>query len=101
MDLPRRLVSVAGDPIKLTPTEFRLLAVLVRNAGLVLTHQQLLREVWGPGSQTETHYLRVYVNQLRQKLEFSSKRPELIETLPGIGYRLLLIENWPPLKPRR
>ena len=89
VDLPKRLVTLAGRPIRLTPNEYRLLAVLVKNAGVAMTHQQLLREVWGPGSQTETHYLRVYVNQLRQKLS-SDATPEWIETLPGVGYRLVV-----------
>jgi two-component system KDP operon response regulator KdpE len=65
------------------------LAVLVKNAGKVLTHRQLLREVWGPESNEETHYLRVYMNQLRQKLETDSARPQYLLTESGVGYRLV------------
>ena len=75
-------------PVHLTPNEFRLLAVLVKNAGRVLTHRQLLKEVWGPGSAEESHYLRVYMNQLRQKLEVNPARPEFFLTETGVGYRL-------------
>lgn len=88
VDLHKRLVTINGDAVRLTPNEYRLLTVFAKNAGLVLTHQQLLRDVWGPGSQTETHYLRVYVNQLRQKLGPLTDKVSLIETLPGVGYRL-------------
>jgi two-component system KDP operon response regulator KdpE len=88
VDLDRRQVKVNGDAVHLTPNEFKLLSVLVKNAGRVLTHQQLLREVWGPGSGNETHYLRVYVNQLRQKLEDDAARPKYLLTEPGVGYRL-------------
>ena len=88
VDLARREVTRNGQPVRLTPTEYRLLTFLVRHAGRVLTHRQLLREVWGPGAQTESHYLRVYVNQLRQKLEADPARPQLIVTEPGVGYRL-------------
>jgi two-component system KDP operon response regulator KdpE len=89
IDLQRRLVTVGGQSVHLTPNEYRLLSVLAKHAGAVITHQQLLREVWGPGSQTETHYLRVYVNQLRQKLQPEAGSPAIIETIPGVGYRLL------------
>ena len=86
-DLSRREVTVRGERVHLTPNEFRLLAVLIKNAGRVMTHQQLLREVWGPGSSDQSHYVRVYVNQLRQKIERDPARPELILTETGIGYR--------------
>ncbi len=89
VDLGRREVTRHGGPVRLTPTEYRLLAVLVRHAGRVLTHRQLLREVWGPGAQDQNHYLRVYVNQLRQKLEDDAARPALLRTEPGVGYRLM------------
>jgi two-component system, OmpR family, KDP operon response regulator KdpE len=89
VDLIRREVSLAGDPIHLTPNEYRLLAILVKYAGRVLTHRQLLKEIWGPGSSQETHYLRVYMNQLRQKLEVEPAQPKYLITEPGIGYRLL------------
>jgi two-component system KDP operon response regulator KdpE len=88
-DLSRRQVTVDGKPVHLTPNEFKLLAVLIKNAGKVMTHRQLLREVWGPGSGDETHYLRVYMNQLRQKLEPDGMRPRYLLTEPGVGYRLL------------
>jgi len=89
VDLSRREVTVDGKSIHLTPNEFRLMSVLVKNAGKVLTHRQLLREVWGPESNEETHYLRVYMNQLRQKLETDSARPQYILTESGVGYRLI------------
>ena len=88
VDLARRDVSVDGRPVRLTPNEYRLLAVLVKNAGRVMTHRQLLREVWGPGSGEETHYLRVYMNQLRQKLAAEPGRPKYLLTEAGVGYRL-------------
>lgn len=88
VDLARREVSRDGTPVRLTPTEYRLLTTMIRHAGRVLTHQHLLREVWGPGAQTQSHYLRVYMNQLRQKLEPDAMRPRLLVTEPGVGYRL-------------
>lgn len=88
VDLARRLVTVRGQPVKLTPTEYALLRLLVQHAGRVLTHRQILRAVWGPEYVDETHYLRVYFAQLRQKLEADPARPELILTEPGVGYRL-------------
>jgi two-component system KDP operon response regulator KdpE len=81
-------VTVGGREVKLTPTEYELLRFLAANAGKVLTHQQLLREVWGPASADQTHYLRVYVGQLRQKIEADPTRPQYIVTEPGVGYRL-------------
>jgi two-component system KDP operon response regulator KdpE len=89
IDLSARSVSVAGRTVHLTPNEFKLLSVLARNAGKVLTHAQLLAEVWGPGSAGEHHYVRVYMNQLRQKLEKSAARPQYLITEPGVGYRLV------------
>ena len=77
-----------GAEVHLTPTEFRLLTALVRHAGRVLTQGALLREVWGPGAQTQSHYLRVYMNQLRHKLERDPSRPTLLVTETGVGYRL-------------
>lgn len=88
IDLAQRQVSVAGKPVHLTPNEFRLLGVLVKYAGKVLTHRQLLKEVWGPGSGDETHYLRVYMNQLRQKIEPDPTRPKYLLTETGVGYRM-------------
>jgi two-component system KDP operon response regulator KdpE len=88
VDLSRREVTVDSRPVHLTPNEFKLLTVLVKNAGKVLTHRQLLKEVWGPASVDEAHYLRVYMNQLRQKLETDAARPKYLLTEPGVGYRL-------------
>ena len=88
IDLARRVVTVGDDEVRLTPIEFRLLACLARHAGRVLTHEQLLREVWGPGYRSQHHYVRVYVAQLRQKLEHDPARPRWIVTEPGVGYRL-------------
>lgn len=87
VDLAKRQVHVAGEEIHLTPTEYRLLTTLIKHAGKVITHRQLLREVWGPDSSQETHYLRVYVNQLRKKLGDDAAQPKLILTEPAIGYR--------------
>ncbi|MCU0880025.1 MAG: response regulator [Pirellulaceae bacterium] len=86
VDQARRVVLVAGEEVRMTPTEYRLLTTLIKHAGKVLTHRQLLKEVWGPDCTHETHYLRVYVNQLRQKLGSSLK--EALITEPGVGYRL-------------
>ncbi len=90
VDLLRRVVTVDGQEVKLTPKEYDLLRLLVTHAGKVITHQQLLREVWGPGSVYETHYLRVYIGQLRQKLEPDPARPHYLLTESGVGYRLRL-----------
>lgn len=88
VDLSRRLVTRNGEVVKLTPTEYALLRLLIQHAGRVLTHKQILREVWGPEYVEETHYLRVYFAQLRQKLEENPSLPALILTEPGVGYRL-------------
>jgi two-component system KDP operon response regulator KdpE len=88
IDLVRRSVTRNGDAVKLTPIEYRLLVALARKAGRVLTHAQLLREVWGPAAETQRHYLRVYMAQLRHKLEADPARPALLLTEPGVGYRL-------------
>lgn len=93
VDLGRRQVFVGGREVKLTPTEYDLLRVLVAHAGKVLTHQQLLRTVWGPGYAEETHYLRVYIGQLRQKIETTPAQPRYILTEPGVGYRLLDMDD--------
>ncbi len=89
VDLGDRRVTRNGQEVRLTPTEYRLLAAMVRHAGKVLTHRQLLKEVWGQGGEAQSHYLRVYVNQLRQKLERDPARPDLIRTELGVGYRLI------------
>jgi two-component system KDP operon response regulator KdpE len=88
IDLARRQVARAGVDVRLTPIEFRLLAELARHPGRVLTHEHLLREVWGPGYTSQHHYLRVYMGQLRHKLEADPSRPRLLLTEPGVGYRL-------------
>jgi len=88
VDLERRQVTVSGKPVPLTPIEYRLLSMLARHAGKVLTHDVLLREVWGPGYTQQHHYLRVYMAQLRHKLEADPTRPRLLITEPGVGYRL-------------
>jgi len=87
VDLARRVVLRKGKEMKLTATEYSLLALLVRHAGRVLTHRQLLKEVWGPNAVGQTHYLRVYVAHLREKLEADPNKPELIVTESGVGYR--------------
>lgn len=89
VDLGRREVTMGSEPVRLTPTEYRLLLVLVRNAGKVITHRQLLKEVWGPDSVSENQYLRVYMGQLRRKLESDPARPRYLMTEPGVGYRLV------------
>lgn len=88
IDLGARLVCKGGREVRLTRTEYRLVAALAQNAGRVLTHRQLLREVWGPGAAEETHYLRVYMAQLRHKLEDDPARPRHFVTETGVGYRL-------------
>jgi two-component system KDP operon response regulator KdpE len=88
VDLANRRVSVAGREVHLTPIEYRLLATLVKHAGKVLTHRQILVEVWGPNAEFEHQYLRVYMNQLRHKLEAEPARPRYLVTETGVGYRL-------------
>jgi two-component system KDP operon response regulator KdpE len=88
VDLARRLVHAGEKEIRLTPIEFKLLALLVKHAGKVLTHRQILKEVWGPNYAEESHYLRVFVHQLRHKLETDPARPKYLITEAGVGYRL-------------
>ncbi|MBI1379335.1 MAG: response regulator [Frankiales bacterium] len=88
VDLAAGRVTRDGQPVRLTPTEYHLLEVLVRHLGRLVPQQQLLTEVWGPGYEKETHYLRVYVAQLRRKLEVDPSHPRHIITEPGLGYRL-------------
>ena len=83
----KRVTRADGADVRLTPTEWQLLEVLVRNNGRLVTQRQLLQEVWGPSYQTESNYLRVYVAQLRQKIEPLPERPRFILTVPGVGYR--------------
>jgi len=88
VDLASRRVSIGEREVRLTRTEYNLLAVLVKHAGKVLTHRQLLKEVWGPGAVEQHHYLRVYMSQLRHKLEEDPARPRYLVTETGVGYRL-------------
>ncbi len=92
IDLDKRLVTRNGEPVRLTPKEYDLLAILARQAGRVVTHRQILRTVWGPAHQEDTQYLRVFVGQLRGKIEEDLSAPKLIQTEPGIGYRLIADE---------
>lgn len=89
VDLEARTIKKNNEPIKLTATEYRLLSLLARNEGKVLTHQYLLREIWGPGYINQSQYLRVFVAQLRKKIETDANRPEYIITESGIGYRFI------------
>lgn len=91
IDLVARLVKVNSEEIKLTQTEFNLLAILAKNEGKVLTHQYLLKEIWGKSYSDQTQYLRVFVAQLRKKIEKDANHPEMILTESGIGYRFILI----------
>jgi len=90
IDLTHRKVTRGGEEIHLTPIEFRLIATLVRHGGKILTHEQLLTEVWGQGKEKNTQYLRIYLGGLRKKLEPNPARPKLLLTVPGVGYRLAL-----------
>lgn len=88
IDQLRRHVTMRGAEIKLTPIEYKLLTTLVRHAGKVVTHQQLLRDVWGPSHDDQAHYVRVYMAHLRHKIEAEPARPRYLLTEPGVGYRL-------------
>ena len=90
IDLAARVVKKVGAVVHLTPIEFRLLGVLVANAGRVLTHRHLLREVWGPGHVDDNHYLRVFMANLRHKLESDPAQPKMLLTETGVGYRLVM-----------
>jgi two-component system, OmpR family, KDP operon response regulator KdpE len=89
VDLARREVFVRGERVHLTPIEYQLLAVLIQYAGKVVTHRELLKRVWGPSKIDQAHYLRIYMAQLRQKLEVDPAQPRLLETEAGVGYRLV------------
>jgi two-component system KDP operon response regulator KdpE len=89
-DFEKRVISVAGEEVHLTPNEYKLLQVLIKHAGRVVTQRQLLNEVWGPQHTEQSQYLRVYVAQLRRKLERDPARPRYLQTEPGVGYRLFL-----------
>lgn len=88
VNLESRSVTVAGAPVKLTPTEYGLLRLFVQHPGRVLTHRQILREVWGPNAAEDSNYVRVFITGLRKKIEEDPHRPVLIITEPGVGYRL-------------
>ncbi len=88
IDVPRHVVTVRGTTVHLTPIEFRLLLELAKHAGRMLTHRQILKEVWGPNAGSQTHYLRVYMTHLRKKLELDPARPKMLLNEPGVGYRL-------------
>jgi two-component system KDP operon response regulator KdpE len=92
IDLARHIVKRGEEEVRLTSTEFKLLAYLATNAGRVLTHTQILEHVWGPGYKDETQNLRVYVSQLRRKLDPDSVQPQMITTEPGVGYRFIADE---------
>jgi len=92
VDLERRTARRGDDEVRLTPIEYRLLAALAKHAGLVATHRQLLGDVWGPTHESDTHYLRIYMKQLRDKLEAEPERPRYFLTEPGVGYRLRVDE---------
>ncbi|MCW8131085.1 MAG: response regulator [Planctomycetota bacterium] len=93
VDLHARIVRLAGQEIHLTPIEYRLLTALIGHAGKVVTHGQLLRMVWGPNSEEEHQYLRVYMNQLRRKLEPEPAKPKYLLTEPGVGYRFKIRQD--------
>ena len=93
VDLASRRVAVSGREVKLTPTEYDFLRLLVRHAGRVVTQRQILMQVWGPNAVEQTHYLRVYAAHLREKLELEPARPVWILTEPGVGYRLVAGEE--------
>lgn len=88
LDRVRREVKKAGELLHLTPTEYRLLLLLADHVGKVVTHKQILREVWGPGAMDQSHYVRVHMAELRKKVEDEPARPKLLLTEPGVGYRL-------------
>ena len=90
IDFEKRLVKVNGEEVHLTPNEYKLLQVRIKHPGKVLTQQQLLNEVWGPNHLDQAQYLRVYIAQLRRKLESDPARPKHLQTEPGIGYRLIV-----------
>ena len=92
VDLATRRVTVSGKEVKLSKIEYDLLRLVARHAGKVLTHRQILQEVWGPGHENDTHYLRVYIAHLREKLETNPESPELLLTELGVGYRFLAPE---------
>jgi two-component system KDP operon response regulator KdpE len=95
VDLSARTVRISGKPVKLTATEYDLLRLFVRHAGRVLTHMQILREIWGATTSDGMQYLRVYVSQLRRKIEVNPSMPQLLVTESGVGYRLQILDGEP------
>ncbi len=89
INIPAHRVEAAGKPVRLTPREFDLLVLLARHPGRVMTHRQILTRIWGPAHTEDTPYLRVFIGQLRQKLEANPSDPALILTEPGVGYRMV------------
>jgi two-component system, OmpR family, KDP operon response regulator KdpE len=89
IDFPARLVTKNGEPVKLTPKEYDVLTTLARHAGRLVTHRQILAAVWGPAHQEDTQYLRVFIGQLRAKIEDDASAPQIIVTEPGVGYRFV------------
>ena len=96
VDFSQHKVYVSNHEIRITPIEFRLLAILIRHAGVVVTHRQLLQEIWGPEHVQDQHYLRIYLGQLRHKLEVNPARPRYLLTEMGVGYRLALQNDASP-----
>ena len=92
IDLAARIVTIEGERVILTPKEYRLLQILAQHAGNVVTHQYLLKEVWGSPHMHDTHYLRIFVRKLRQKIEADPTQPRILQTELGIGYRLAVPE---------
>ncbi len=93
IDLGAKQIRREGEPVHLTPTEWQIVEVLARNRGRLVTQQQLLQQVWGPQYERETHYLRIYMSQVRRKLEPDPSRPRYFITEPGMGYRFVVEEN--------
>lgn len=92
VNVQKRMVTKRGAPVKLTPKEFDLLAYLARHAGRPLTHREILKTVWGPAHQNDSQYLRVFIGQLRAKIEDNAATPKIITTEPGVGYRFITSE---------
>ncbi len=90
VDIAKRIVTVDGSPVRFTPLEYDLLKLFVKNPGKVLTHRQIMREVWGPGMESETNYLRVFIASIRKKIEKDPSRPRILVTEPAVGYRFVV-----------
>jgi two-component system KDP operon response regulator KdpE len=90
IDFSKRVVTVNGKAVKFTPLEYELLKLFVKNPGKVLTQRQIMREIWGPGMESETNYLRVYVATIRKKIELEPSRPKILITEPAVGYRFVI-----------